>query len=170
MILCISVLSVVISPFSFLILLILFFSLCFLMSLMACQFYLSEKIININKPLTSLYFFQLITEEGFLIPPCYTLELCILMGISFLFSSAFTSFLFTAICKASSDNHFAFLHFFSLRIVLFPASCTMSQTSVHSPLGTLSDLIPWIYCIYFKECRPVILLNVLQFFTEFPHD
>src|SRR5574340_396687 len=33
MILCISVLSVVISPFSFLILLILFFSLCFLMSL-----------------------------------------------------------------------------------------------------------------------------------------
>ncbi|KAB0364590.1 hypothetical protein FD754_008746 [Muntiacus muntjak] len=33
MILCISVLSVVISPFSFLILLIWFFSLCFLMSL-----------------------------------------------------------------------------------------------------------------------------------------
>ena len=33
MILCISVLSVVISPFSFLILLISFFSLCFLMSL-----------------------------------------------------------------------------------------------------------------------------------------
>ena len=37
MILCISVLSVVISPFSFLILLIWFFSLCFLMSLV-CQF------------------------------------------------------------------------------------------------------------------------------------
>ena len=45
MILCVSVLSVVISPFSFLILLIWFFPLCFLMSLaiwlMVCQFYLS---------------------------------------------------------------------------------------------------------------------------------
>ena len=41
MILCISVLSVVISPFSFLILLIWFFSLCVLMRLMGCQLYLS---------------------------------------------------------------------------------------------------------------------------------
>ena len=30
----------------------------------------------------------------------------------------FTSLLFWAICKASSDNHFAFLHFFFLRMVL----------------------------------------------------
>ena len=27
-----------------------------------------------------LYFFALITEEGFLISPCYSLELCIQMG------------------------------------------------------------------------------------------
>ena len=33
-----------------------------------------------------LYFFALITEEGFLISPCYSLGLCIQMGISFLFS------------------------------------------------------------------------------------
>ena len=57
----------------------------------------------------------------------------------------FVSLLFTAICKASSDNHFAFLHFFFLGMVLIPASCTMSWTSVHSSSGTLSDLIPWIY-------------------------
>ena len=31
-----------------------------------------------------------------------------------------------------------FLHLFSLGMVLIPASCTMSQTSVHSPSGTLS--------------------------------
>ena len=31
----------------------------------------------------------LITEEGFLISPCYSLELCIQMLISFLFSFAF---------------------------------------------------------------------------------
>ena len=36
-----------------------------------------------------LYFFALITEEGFLISSCYSLELCIQMLISFLFSSAF---------------------------------------------------------------------------------
>ena len=55
------------------------------------------------------------------------------------------SLLFSAICKASSDNHFAFLHFFFLGMVLIPASCTMSWTSIHSSSGTLSDLIPWIY-------------------------
>ena len=36
-----------------------------------------------------LYFFTLIAEEGFLISPCYSLELYIQMGISFLFSFAF---------------------------------------------------------------------------------
>ena len=33
------------------------------------------------------------------------------MGISFLFSFAFASLLFTAICKASSDSHFTFFAF-----------------------------------------------------------
>ena len=48
------------------------------------------------------------------------------------------TFLFSAICKASSDNHFAFLHFFFLGMVLIPVSSTMSWTSVHSSSGTLS--------------------------------
>ena len=52
--------------------------------------------------------------------------------------------LFSVICKTSSDNHFAFLHFFILRMVLITASCTMSWTSVHSSSSTLSHLIPWI--------------------------
>ena len=55
-----------------------------------------------------------------------------------------SSCLFTAICK-SSDSHFAFLHFFFLGMVLIPVSCTVSQTSIYSSSGTLSDLIPWIY-------------------------
>ena len=63
-------------------------------------------------------------------------------GISFLFSLLFASLLFTAICKASSDSHFAFLHLFFLGMVLIPTSCTMSWTSVHSSLGALSDLVP----------------------------
>ena len=49
-----------------------------------------------------------------------------------------TFLLFTAMCKAFSDNHFAFLHFFFLGMVLIPVSCTMSRTSVHSSSGTLS--------------------------------
>ena len=57
----------------------------------------------------------------------------------------FTSLLFTAICKSSSDSNFSFLHLFFLGLVLFLVSCTMSQTSIHSSSGTLSDLIPWIY-------------------------
>ena len=56
------------------------------------------------------------------------------------------SLLFSAICKASSDNYFAFLHFFFLGVVLITAFCTN-----HEPLSIvlqalcLSNLIPWIY-------------------------
>ena len=73
------------------------------------------------------------------------LELCIHMDISFLFSFALASILFSAICKASLDNHFSFLHFFSLWMVLTTTSCTMWWTSIHSSSGTLSDLILWNY-------------------------
>ena len=48
-----------------------------------------EEISSRTHSIVYLYFFALITEEGFLISPCYSLELCIQMGISFLFSSAF---------------------------------------------------------------------------------
>ena len=103
-----------------------------------------KEISSLSHTIVFLYFFALITEEGFLISHCYSLELCI-KGVYFSFSSLpFTSFLFSAICKASSDNHFAFLHLFFLGMVLIIAFCTMSRTSVHSSSGTLSDLIPWI--------------------------
>ena len=57
----------------------------------------------------------------------------------------FTSLFFSPVCKASSDNHFPFLHFFFFEMVLITASCIILWTSVHSSSGTLSDLIPWIY-------------------------
>ena len=56
----------------------------------------------------------------------------------FSFPLPFASLLFSALCKTSSDNHFAFLHFFFLGMVLIPASYTMSWTSFHSSSGTLS--------------------------------
>ena len=46
--------------------------------------------------------------------------------------------LFSAVCKAASDNYFTFLLFFFLRMVLVPTSCTMLWTSIHSSSGSLS--------------------------------
>ena len=48
-----------------------------------------EEISGLSHSIVFLYFSALITEEGFLISPCYSLELCIQMGISFFFSFAF---------------------------------------------------------------------------------
>ena len=104
-----------------------------------------EEISSLSHSIVFLYFFALIADEGFLISPCYSLELYIQMGIFFLFPLPCTSRLFSAMCKASLDNHFAFLHFFFLGMVLIPVSCIMSWTSIHSSSGTLSDLIHWIY-------------------------
>ena len=96
-----------------------------------------EEISSLSHSVVFCYFFALITEEGFLTSLCYSLELCIQMDISVLFSLLLL-FFFTTIYKASSDNHFAFLHFFFLGMVLIIASCTMSETSVHGSSGTLS--------------------------------
>ena len=62
-----------------------------------------KEISSLSHSIVFLYFFALIAEESFLISPCYSLELCIQMGVSSLSSFAFTSVLFTAIFKASSD-------------------------------------------------------------------
>ena len=51
------------------------------------------KISTLSHSIVFLYFFALITEEGFLISSCYSLELCIQMGLSSLFSFAFHFFI-----------------------------------------------------------------------------
>ena len=48
-----------------------------------------EEFPSLSYSVVFLYFFALIAEEGFLISSCYSLELCIQMLISFLFSFAF---------------------------------------------------------------------------------
>ena len=48
-----------------------------------------EEISSLSHSIIFLYSFALITEEGFLISPCCSLELHIQMGISFLFSFVF---------------------------------------------------------------------------------
>jgi len=82
----------------------------------------------------------------------------------------FTSLLSSAVCKASSDNHFAFLHFFFFGMVLisitamfsimvYPIYYVFFSIMVYYPVecyGPLSkvlqalcllDLIPWIYSL-----------------------
>ena len=72
------------------------------------------------------------------ISPCYSLELYIQLGISFPFSFASCFSFSAAVCKPSSHNHFAFLHFFFFGMVLVTASCTVLCISIHSSSGTLS--------------------------------
>ena len=46
----------------------------------------ATRLENVNfHSIVFLYFFALTTEDGFLFCPCYSLELCIQMGISFPF-------------------------------------------------------------------------------------
>ena len=100
-----------------------------------------EEISGLSHSIIFLYFFALITEEGFLFSPCYSLELWIQISITFLF--------FFAFCFSSLHGYLSgllrqsiillFLHFIFLDMVLIPASCTISQTSVHTSSGTLSN-------------------------------
>ena len=59
---------------------------------------------------------------------------------------SFTSLLFSAVCKASSENHFAFLHFFFWGWFWSqpPIQC-YEPVSIVLQVFCLSDLIPWIY-------------------------
>ena len=99
-----------------------------------------EEISSLSHSVDFLYFFTLISEEGFLISLCYSLELCIQMLISFLFPLLVASLLFTGICKASPDSQFGFLHFFSTGMILIPVSCLYNVTNLilYSSSGTLS--------------------------------
>ena len=96
-----------------------------------------EEISSISHSIIFLYFFA------------WLLRKALLSLLAILWNSAFrclylpfsplplASLLFTAICKASSDNHFAILHFFFLGMVLIPVSCTRARTSFHSSSDTL---------------------------------
>ena len=114
---------------------------------MKCSFGISnflEEISSLSHSVLSLYFFALITLD------CFLIFLAILWNSTFRWISLsfsplpLASLLFSAIWKAFSDNHFVFLHFFFLGMVLNTTSCTMLRTSVHSSSGTLSDLMSWI--------------------------
>ena len=82
-----------------------------------------EEISSLSYSVFFLYFFALIAEEGFLIALLAILWTSAFGCLYLSFSPwLFASLLFTAICNASSDSHFAFLRFFSMGMVLIPVS------------------------------------------------
>ena len=72
------------------------------------------------------------------ISPCYCLELCIQLGISFPFSLCLLLLFFFSYFWRLLRQPLCFLHFFLFGVVLVIASCTMSWTSIYSSSGTLS--------------------------------
>ena len=90
-----------------------------------------EEVSSISHSVVFFCFFALITEVGFLISPCYSLKLCIQMGISFIFSFAFLLLFFSQLF-VRPPQPFCLFAFLFLQDVLITAFCTMSRTSVHS--------------------------------------
>ena len=88
-----------------------------------------EEISSLSYSIVFLYFFALITEKAFLS------LLAILWNSAFIWvylslsPLLLASLLFSAICKASPDNHFAFLHFLFLGMVLVTAAYTVYITT-----------------------------------------
>ena len=147
--------------------------------------YFIEPIIEWNVPLVSLIFLKRSLVFPILlffsISLHWSLRKVFLSLLAILWNSAFrclylsfspllfTSLLFTAICKASSDSHFAFSHFFFLGMVLIPVSYTMSWTSIQISILTISKVntfhtekitcLTTILCIFFF-CKN--LLNYVE--------
>ena len=91
--------------------------LSFIVSIFAWNVLISnflEEISSLSHSIVFLYFFALITEEDFLISPAilWNSEFkWVYLSISPL---PLASLFFSATCKASSENHFAFLPFFEI--------------------------------------------------------
>ena len=106
--------------------------------------YFLEEISSLSHSIVFLYFFALITEEGFLVSPCYSLELCIQRLITFLFSFAFGFPFFSQLfVRPPQKAILLFIIYFSWRWSwsLSPVQCHELSSVVHQAL-CLSDLVP----------------------------
>ena len=107
-----------------------------------------EEISSLSHSILFLYFFALVTDEGFLISCCYSLELCIQMGIYFPFLLCLSLLFFSQLFVRPPQTAILpfCIFFFPLGKVLITDSCTMSRPpSIVLQALCLSDLIPWIY-------------------------
>ena len=145
MILCISVLSVVISPFSFLILLIWFFSLCFLMSLangLSILFILSKNqllallIFAMVSFVSFAFISALIFKISFLLLTLITLQYCV-------------GFCHTSTCISHRDTYVSSLLTLS-HLPPQPTRLGCHRTPVWAPW--IIEQIPTDYLFYIWSC------------------
>ena len=95
-----------------------------------------EEISSLSHSLVFLYLFALIAEEGFLISPTSLWNSAFKWENLSFSPLLFTSLLFTDICKASSDNHFAFLRFLSM-----VWSWSQSPVQCHEPPSIVHQVL-----------------------------
>ena len=96
-----------------------------------------EEISSLSHFVVFLYLFALIAEEGFLISPCYSLELCIQVGISFLFS-------FSLHCL--KNDRIISIHFhgkpFNIRVIqVYAPTSNVEEAEVEQFFEDLQDLL-----------------------------
>ena len=84
-----------------------------------------EEISSLSYSILFLYFFALVTEEGLLISPCYSLELCIQMILSFLFSFDFSFSSFLSYFVSLIQTTILLFAFLFLGDCLIIVSCTI---------------------------------------------
>ena len=128
-----------------------------------------EEISRLSYSIVFLYFFALISEEGFLISPCYSLELCIQMGISFLFSLPFTSlfiaFLRPSICWIQG------VYPSSIKIVYLLQLTFLLSIQIFSDASILSPYFLGLFCLIYLSYLVFALfffLMFLIFFLSYP--
>ena len=106
--------------------------------------YFFEEISSLSHSIVFLYFFALITEESFLISPCYSLELCIQNGYIFPFLLCFLLVFFSQLfVRPPQAIIWPFCISFSWEWswILSPVQSHEPPSIVHSALS-LSDLVP----------------------------
>ena len=117
-----------------------------------------------------LYFFALVDEEGFLISPYYFWKSAFKWVYLSFSPLVFTSLLFTAICKASPDSHFAFLHFFSVGMMV-GGVCYISVllSKISSLACSLSLFLSFSLHQYVQLLLAVLFLPSASLKKQMPH-
>ena len=106
-----------------------------------------EEISSLSHSIFFVYFFALITEEGFLISPCYSLECFIQMGYIFPFLLCFLLLFFSQLFVSPPKTAILLFSFLFLGDGLDPFllyNVNESLSIVYQAL-CLSDLVPSLY-------------------------
>ena len=130
-----------------------------------------EEISSLSHSIIFLYFFALITEECFIISLLFFRTLYSNGYIFPFLLCFFSSLLFIAICKASSESHFAFLHSFSLGIwfrsylnslVVFPNFFNWNLNLVIRSPWSEPQSAPSYFCWLYRTSPSLAAKNVIN--------